>query len=219
MDFFISDTHFGHKNIIRFCERPYRTVSEMNEGMISNWNKTVTDADRVFVVGDVFIMDPVEASHIIKRLNGYKILIAGNHDRSQKTMLDCGFDEYHRKYEYEIDGIGTGLLLHYPMPDILIESMGYKFLVHGHIHDKPHRYGLKINVAADLLNFTPMSKNSLRSILSMKTFNSKSSTETFEAGVKDGILKTRMEIRMEDFSGAVDHIYSVMRNHWSEKKK
>lgn len=49
---FTSDTHFGHKNILRFCKRPWNTVEEMDEGLIQNWNKVVGKDDIVFHLGD-----------------------------------------------------------------------------------------------------------------------------------------------------------------------
>ncbi len=61
MDFFTSDTHFGHKNIITFCSRPFETIDEMNDNLIKNWNDMVKPTDRVFVVGDVFLCKPKEA--------------------------------------------------------------------------------------------------------------------------------------------------------------
>tara|TARA_B100000214_G_C23956046_1_gene622890 strand:+ start:579 stop:1232 length:654 start_codon:yes stop_codon:yes gene_type:complete len=217
MDYFISDLHFGHKNVIRFCERPFRTVSEMNESMIDLWNKRVTDADRIFVLGDVFLMDPKKASEIIHRLNGYKILIAGNHDRSEKTMLDTGFDEYHKRYEYNIEDVGTGLLIHYPVPDIILESLGYDFSIHGHIHREPISYGTKLNVAVDLHDYGPISRDEVKERL--LHLDSASNLESFHASVSEGILSVNMKIRMEDFSGAIDHIYNIMKNHWKGRKE
>ena len=98
MDYFISDTHFGHKNVIRFCDRPFKTVTEMNNSMIEIWNSVVSDADTVFVLGDVFLCPEEEAKEYIERLNGYKVLVKGNHDYSEKVMLRVGFDEFHRTY-------------------------------------------------------------------------------------------------------------------------
>ena len=217
MDYFISDHHFGHKNVIRYCERPFRTVLEMNESMIEKWNKCVTDADRVFVLGDVFLMDADLASDIIHRLNGYKILVAGNHDRSKKTMLECGFDEYHKKHDYKIDGIGRGLLIHYPVPDCVLDSLGYDFSIHGHIHREPISHGIKLNVAADLHDYVPVSLDKVKKILLDR--ETTASQESFFAQVDDGILSVDMKIRMEDFSGAIDHIYSVMKDHWKGRKE
>ena len=217
VDYFISDLHFGHKNVIRFCERPFKTVAEMNESMIALWNKRVTDGDRVFVLGDVFLMDPVPATKIIHQLNGYKILIAGNHDRSERTMRESGFDEYHKRYDYNIEGVGNCLLVHYPFPDTILNSLGYDFSIHGHIHRKPITHGIKLNVAADLHNYSPISLDEVKGyLLSLKPV---SEMEDFCASVDDGTLSVNMKIRMEDFSGVIDHIYSIMKGHWKERKE
>lgn len=80
--FFTSDLHFGHENVIRFDNRPFDTVEEMDEEMIKHWNAKVGKGDIVYVLGD-FIWKAAtnEAVSIIRRLNGQIILIKGNHDR------------------------------------------------------------------------------------------------------------------------------------------
>jgi len=217
MDFFISDCHFGHQNIIKHCNRPFESVSDMHTKMIESWNSVVTSHDRVFVVGDVFLCDEEEASKIMSKLSGYKILIAGNHDRSERTMLRAGFDEYHREYSYSLGDIGQALLKHYPLPDRVIKEKGYDCLIHGHLHHPPHSDGLKVNVAADLINFTPVGVNYIRRILSRCESNE--DNEMLDLEFNDEILKLNLEIRVEDFSGSVDHIYSILRKYWLEGKK
>lgn len=78
--FFTSDTHFGHKNIIDFCHRPYRDENHMNECLINNWNAVVNKDDFVFHLGDFAIGDSKLWINTLKRLNGNIILIQGNHD-------------------------------------------------------------------------------------------------------------------------------------------
>ena len=51
--FFTGDTHFSHRNVINYCNRPFETAAEMNEKLIENWNKVVTKSDIVYHVGDV----------------------------------------------------------------------------------------------------------------------------------------------------------------------
>ncbi len=79
--FFTSDTHFGHENAIKFDNRPFETVEEMNEELIRRWNAKIGKDDTVYVLGDM-IWKPrnEEAATIIKKLNGKIILIKGNHD-------------------------------------------------------------------------------------------------------------------------------------------
>lgn len=217
MDYFISDTHFGHKKVIGYCNRPFKTVQEMNDGMVEIWNNRITDADRVFVVGDVFLMDPKDATPIIKSLNGYKILVAGNHDRSEKTMLACGFDEYHKEYNYELDGFGPGLIKHYPLPDTVIADRGYNFMVHGHIHNPPMIRGLKINVAVDVNNFKPVSKLNLMELMPLLT--NTSSEEIFNVKILEGRVEANILVDSSDFSGVADVIYRELKQYYRDNKK
>ena len=84
--FIISDTHFGHENIIKYCNRPFSSVEEMDEKMIKNWNETVSNNDVVLHLGDFGLGKKEYIASIVKRLNGKKILIMGNHDNwSEQT--------------------------------------------------------------------------------------------------------------------------------------
>ena len=76
--FFISDPHFNHGNIIRFCGRPWSTKEEMTEAMIDNWNKTVGPDDIVFCLGD--FMWSSSWNNILEKLNGHIHIIWGNHE-------------------------------------------------------------------------------------------------------------------------------------------
>ena len=80
--FFTSDLHFGHENVLRFDNRPFETVEEMDDELIKRWNDKVGKGDLVYVLGDLIWKTATnEAIRIIKRLNGQIILIKGNHDR------------------------------------------------------------------------------------------------------------------------------------------
>jgi calcineurin-like phosphoesterase family protein len=75
--FFTSDSHFGHANIIKYCNRPFSSVAEMDREMIEQWNKVVTMYDTVYHLGDFCF-----SAHApyFNQLNGNKFLILGNHD-------------------------------------------------------------------------------------------------------------------------------------------
>lgn len=79
--FFTSDTHFGHANIIRLCNRPFKDVEEMNEKLVENWNRVVPEDGTVFHLGDFAFGGSALWNSIIPRLNGQIYLIIGNHDR------------------------------------------------------------------------------------------------------------------------------------------
>lgn len=75
MIYFIPDTHFCHSNIIKYCDRPFKDVKEMNETIINNWNNIVTNEDIVYHLGDFCLSTDDEIKNIFNRLNGTIILI------------------------------------------------------------------------------------------------------------------------------------------------
>lgn len=78
---FTSDHHFGHENIISFCDRPFADVDEMNMRMIDAWNDSVSDDDEVWIVGDLAMGQINKTVPLAAALRGHKILVPGNHDR------------------------------------------------------------------------------------------------------------------------------------------
>ena len=79
MVYFISDTHFNHKNIIKYCNRPFDSIEQMNETLINNWNDIVSDKDIIYHLGDFALGSKELILDIVNRLNGSKYLIRGNH--------------------------------------------------------------------------------------------------------------------------------------------
>ena len=84
MNFYISDLHLGHKNILKYDNRPWKTIEDMTIGVINNWNKVVSQKDDVYILGDFAFqnsyMTPFLITDVLSRLNGKKYLILGNHD-------------------------------------------------------------------------------------------------------------------------------------------
>ena len=73
---FSSDQHFGHRNVINFCDRPYADVKEMNQSLIDNWNSVVSNNDIIFVLGDMFwFHGRHEIKKVVAKLNGKYIYI------------------------------------------------------------------------------------------------------------------------------------------------
>lgn len=159
--FLTSDHHFGHKHIIDYESRPFAGVSEMNETMIERWNAAVQPEDKVLHLGDFSFLSLPKTSEIVARLNGYKVLIMGNHDRGRprKWWLEAGFDEVS---EYPIVYGGFFLLSHEPM--YMNKRMPY-VNVHGHIHGQKYEGGSYINVSVEHWEYTPVSFDALKALV------------------------------------------------------
>ena len=90
--FFTSDWHVNHFNCIKFDNRPFQSLHEMHEKLISNFNKHVPENGITYFLGDI-ATGPTEIVHsVISRLNGTKVVIVGNHDKATTSMYNCGFD-------------------------------------------------------------------------------------------------------------------------------
>jgi calcineurin-like phosphoesterase family protein len=131
--FLTSDTHYGHKNIITFSNRPWTTVDEMDEGLIANYNEIVRPRDTCYFLGDIsFYQDFDKTASIINQLNGNKILIYGNHDwKFRKDYPKC-FTSCWDYFELR-RGRSLVVMSHYPM---LHWNKGHhgSLMLHGHSH-------------------------------------------------------------------------------------
>ena len=162
--FVISDTHFGHANILNFklddgtAMRPFQTVEEMDEHMIERWNAVVRPQDHVYHLGD-FCMKKDFVMWYLPRLNGHKRLVRGNHDIfPTKYYLQWGFDEI-----YGVRVLDGLIFSHIPLhPD----SLKHQWVnVHGHVHNnKPQGFlGPRYyNVCVEMTDYTPITLEDLR---------------------------------------------------------
>jgi calcineurin-like phosphoesterase family protein len=158
-----ADPHFGHKNIIKFCKRPFRNVNEMDEAMIYNWNSVVNHNDEVHVVGDVAFCCTMDyALSIMKRLNGTKHLVVGNHDELALEMNDVRPGTWKTIKDLSEVYIHNQkmVLCHYALRTW---HHSYKGVIHlfGHTHGTLPPYGKSFDVGMDVWNFTPVTGKQL----------------------------------------------------------
>lgn len=132
-NFYISDWHYGHKNILSYDNRPFKTLDEMNSALIERWNSVVGQYDGVYVLGDMFWCDQDEATEVLRSLNGYKILICGNHDRYTKSEFRNRFSAI-KDYMEITDNDRNVVLSHYPIPCFKNHFYGWYHL-YGHVHN------------------------------------------------------------------------------------
>ena len=158
--FFVSDHHFGHRNIIKYANRPFSiddVEESMDEEMIRRHNSVVSYNDIVFFLGDIAFCNTDRANSIIERLNGYKILIIGNHDwNKNKTLKGYVVDETHVSYTLQSSGYdGDILLTHAPFYSHLMLTPGLLNL-HGHIHTKTVGFANFVNLCVEHIGYTPV---------------------------------------------------------------
>ena len=139
MVFYTADHHFGHGNIIRHCKRPFSSVEDMDAALINNWNVSVGQNDRVYILGDLFFRPTIPAEVYLQKLNGRKHLIPGNHDFT--WMKGLAMSDYFEAVTNILEIVDDGnhiVLYHAPPDDDLADwssTPEYCYMVHGHIHN------------------------------------------------------------------------------------
>lgn len=175
MIWFTSDQHFGHENIIKYCNRPFSSAEAMNVELMRRHNVVVGVRDLVYHLGD-FSMHPREL-HRLKDLNGEHHLIAGNHDRchpvhkgwekAKKFYLDAGFKSVDFSEQHRLPNDEDVVLHHLPYTGDHHDSeeryaewrpidMGL-WLFHGHVHTTWKKRDRMINVGVDQWAYAPVS--------------------------------------------------------------
>lgn len=145
--FFTSDLHFGHKNVIRFDNRSFTSIEEMDETLIRNWNKKVAKEDLVYILGDISWYKDDKTCEIFERLNGRKVLIKGNHDRVHGKIKNY-FEEISDYKEIKLSNKRHIVLCHYPI--VLFNRHHYgSFMFYGHVHNS-HKWQMTENYKFEL---------------------------------------------------------------------
>jgi len=165
MIWFTADLHLGHQNIIRYCDRPFKTYQEMDEVLIANWNSLVKSRDIVYILGDFSMMTSQGIlAKWFHQLNGKKILIIGNHD--SKACINLPWTAVHdvKMLKHNKYKIWLSHYAHRSWPD----SFGGSFHLFGHTHGRLPKYGRSMDVGVDAHDFKPVSFDQIVEILKDK---------------------------------------------------
>lgn len=157
---FTADQHFGHENIIDYCNRPFNRISKMEQTIIANYRKVVQPEDIIYFLGDLSIKGPQHRGHldyVLEQLPGNKILILGNHDKYDPFVyMDAGFREVHTLLD-----IGDYILVHDPA---LATRVDDRYWLCGHVHTvfKMAKNNHCLNIGVDQWGFFPVSDEEIR---------------------------------------------------------
>ncbi len=193
----ISDLHLYHKNIIKYCMRPFVSTRDMNEYIITQWNKHVNKNDIVFIVGDVCKNRKKRCECILEKLNGNKIILKGNHD----------VGEYLPEIK-ESFGSLEFLLKHKPVKPLLY----FGWLIHGHVHNNNlWKYPFinfktkTINVSVEVIGYKPLNIAFLLDAINFGQLNKIDSFLTYEDYLEKRVLENKIKKNMERRSSIIDN--------------
>lgn len=136
MNFYVSDLHFGHANVLKFDKRPFETVEEMDREMVRYWNETVDKDDHVYILGDFCWGKAKQWAELLPQLKGQKHLILGNHDlRQMPAGVRRHFASVDRLKEI-VDDEGRHIIMcHYPLPIYRCSYNENMYMFYGHVHN------------------------------------------------------------------------------------
>lgn len=157
--FFTSDEHYGHSNIIKYCDRPFKDAEKMNESLIKRHNSVVGFNDTVIHAGDFTLESTERAQYYISRLNGYHIFLKGSHDYWNPEL----------PYLYEVEIEGQYIVVcHYAMR-VWPRSHHGSWQLYGHSHGKLEPLGGQMDIGVDSNKFYPVSFEEIKRNLTKKS--------------------------------------------------
>lgn len=162
--FLVSDTHFAHKNILRFLDkegnrtRPHWDDIEAHDfDLVARWNSVITEEDKVYHLGDVYMGNSSYVDNLLSKLNGKKRLILGNHDNPRDQVLQKHFKKIMLWRKFPEYGL---LLTHVPVHESVLGEGRFKGVsvrnVHGHIHHNPAPSSKHVNISVEQIDYTPV---------------------------------------------------------------
>lgn len=208
---FISDTHFGHENIIRFCNRPFQNAEEMNAELIRRWRETVPEDGIVFHLGDFAHGSSRLWNDILCALTGRKYLILGNHDmKNIRQGFMSRFELVTQQMTIRVGGQAI-VLNHNPF---LCYGGSYRdvWQLFGHVHSGPASntgldhprlkmlFPLQYDVGVDNNDFRPVSFSEVKAKIEAQV-----SEARIAAGIKDNSNDSKVrKIVFVDSNVAID---------------
>lgn len=191
--FFTADTHFGHRNIIKYCNRPFidhaitdpenperYKVEDMDETLIERWNQRVQDTDTVYHLGDFCFGGATKWHNYRQRLNGRIELILGNHDK--KILADPVMNDVSLYQEISIDG-NSIVLFHYGMRTWHHDLRGTWHL-YGHSHGQLPAYGKSFDIGVDNTDFYPLEFLEVKALMDKRDIGEHPMFNDFKAEIK-----------------------------------
>lgn len=158
--FFTSDTHYWHRNIIRYSNRPFNDIEEMNNELIQRWNSVVGDNDTVYHLGDVGFKRDMD--DILDQLKGKnKFWIPGNHDKDWKRKGLKGFTRLEQCHEMYVANKVMVVLCHYGMR-VWNRCHHGAFHLYGHSHGSLPGNSQSCDVGVDCWDYTPVTFDQIK---------------------------------------------------------
>jgi len=174
---FTSDTHFGHANIIKYCNRPFKNCYEHDEALIANWNHVVGPQDHIYHLGDFGFGSKGYMIQILNRLHGLIFFVKGNHDKAVKKDEVSAYFQWMKDYyelpiqDKEMNHKHKIVLCHYAFEVWNKKHFGAWHL-HGHSHGSLQSpdYMARLDVGVDVHGYTPVSYQKVKEIMTRKVF-------------------------------------------------
>ncbi len=172
---FTADDHLGHENIIEYCNRPFKTVEEMDTKLIDNWNAVVGPGNTVFHLADFTLGNAELAQSYFSRLNGSISILSNPWHHDKRWIESLTIDHFLSKDNAQVTIMPPMVVLeipqrkgypiaitlcHYPLERWDRKHYGSTHL-HGHCHGKLPRSPFRIDVGVDAQDYYPISLNSI----------------------------------------------------------
>lgn len=168
--YFSSDWHLDHKNVIKYDNRPFKSVDEMNETIIVNYNNIVKPEDDFYFLGD-FSFNVKKMENHLSRLNGNLFFIKGNHDGKEHINL-------YKKYgiflgeQKEIKVNNQSIILNHYSMKVWNKSHHGTWHLYGHSHGSlpDDKNSLSFDAGCMLFDYKPIEFEQVQKIMSKKEF-------------------------------------------------